>query len=179
MFTPCRYLVHNILLVPYVLRVSWLIPKVLEDGAYSFSSLGLERLKDWTTFTEMFSKEVQVSQWYSRVTQGVWSSHGVRVLTLFSLLLRMICGVYIYGECCVPWLPILPSRMVIREGLELNQIPILWNVNGWKEMGSHEEGNLVFLFELLVCNSLGEWDFLLSFCNFFFRRSPLSLLKWF
>ena len=46
MFTPCRYLVHSILLVPYVLRVSWLIPKILEDGAYSFLSLGLERLKD-------------------------------------------------------------------------------------------------------------------------------------
>ena len=32
----CRYLVHSILLVQYVLWVSWLIPKVLEDGAYSF-----------------------------------------------------------------------------------------------------------------------------------------------
>ena len=39
-------------------------------------------------------------------------------------------------------------------------------------MGSHEEGNLVFLFELLVCNSLGEWDFLLSFCNFFLEKIP-------
>ena len=33
---PCRYLVHIILLIPYVLMKSWLIPKVLEDGAYSF-----------------------------------------------------------------------------------------------------------------------------------------------
>ena len=33
---PCRYLVHSILLFPYVLMKSWLIPKVLEDGAYSF-----------------------------------------------------------------------------------------------------------------------------------------------
>ena len=48
----------------------------------------------------------------------------------------------------------------------------LWGVNGWKEMGSHEEGNLVFLFELLVCNSLGEWDFLLSFCHFFLEKIP-------
>jgi hypothetical protein len=46
MFTPYRYLVHSILLVLYVLSVSWVIPKVLEDGAYSFSSLGLEWLKD-------------------------------------------------------------------------------------------------------------------------------------
>ena len=36
MFTPCRYLVHSILLFPSVLMKSWLIPKVLEDGAYSF-----------------------------------------------------------------------------------------------------------------------------------------------
>ena len=36
MFTPCRYLVHNILVFPSVLMKSWLIPKVLEDGAYSF-----------------------------------------------------------------------------------------------------------------------------------------------
>ena len=28
MFTPCRYLVHSILLFPYVLMKSWLIPKV-------------------------------------------------------------------------------------------------------------------------------------------------------
>ena len=86
---PCRYLVHNILLFPYVLMKSWLIPKVLGDGAYSFSFLGLERLLDWTTFTgvfpatcsgsqlgflQEFSKEVQVSQWYSLVAHSVWSS---------------------------------------------------------------------------------------------------------
>ena len=33
---PCRYLVYSILLFPYVLMKSWIIPKVLEDGAYSF-----------------------------------------------------------------------------------------------------------------------------------------------
>ena len=33
---PCRYLVHSILLFPYVIMKSWHIPKVLEDGAYSF-----------------------------------------------------------------------------------------------------------------------------------------------
>ena len=61
-------------------------------GRICFSSLGLERLLDWTTFTgtfpatcsgsqlrflQEFSKEVQVSQWYSRVSQSVWSSHMV------------------------------------------------------------------------------------------------------
>jgi hypothetical protein len=35
------------------------------------------------SFSHNFSKEVQVPQWYSRVTQGVWSSRRVRVLTLF------------------------------------------------------------------------------------------------
>jgi len=58
-------------------------------GRICFSSLGLERLLDWTTFTGMFpatcsgsqlgflqefSKEVQVSQWYSLVAHSVWSS---------------------------------------------------------------------------------------------------------
>ena len=33
-----------------------------------------------------------------------------------------------------------------------------------------------FLFELLVCNSLGEWDFLVSFPTFFIENIPLSLL---
>ena len=60
----------------------------------------------------------------------------------------------------------------------LTKFQSLWDVNGWKEVGSHEEGNLVFLFELLVCNSLGEWDFLLSFSTLFFsffrEYSPLS-----
>ena len=32
----CRYLVHSILPFPSVLMKSWLIPKVLEDEAYSF-----------------------------------------------------------------------------------------------------------------------------------------------
>ena len=36
MFTPCKYLVHSILLFLSVLMKSWLIPKVLEDRAYSF-----------------------------------------------------------------------------------------------------------------------------------------------
>ena len=36
MFTPCRYLVHNILLFLSVLMKSWLILKVLEDGVYLF-----------------------------------------------------------------------------------------------------------------------------------------------
>ena len=62
---------------------------------------------------------------------------------------------------------------MIHEVLELNQILILWNVNGWREMDSHLERKFGFLFELLVCNSLGEWDFLLSF-PFFLENNPLS-----
>jgi len=63
--------------------------------------------------------------------------------------------------------------MVIHEGLELNQIPFLWNFNGWREMDSHLEREIGLLFELLVCNSLGEWDFLLLFCNFFSKIPSL------
>ena len=67
--------------------------------------------------------------------------------------------------------------MVIHEGVELNQIPILWNVKGWREMDSHLEREFGLLFELLVCNSLREWDFLLSFSTLFFlENNPLSLL---
>ena len=67
--------------------------KTQPDGRICFSSLGLGPLLDWTTFTGMFpatcsgsqlrfflqefSKEVQVSQWYSLVSQSVWSSHMV------------------------------------------------------------------------------------------------------
>ena len=57
--------------------------------------------------------------------------------------------------------------MEIHEGLELNQILILWNVKGWREMDSHLEREFGLLFELLVYNSLGEWDFLLIFNSFF------------
>ena len=98
-------------LIPYVLSVSWLIPKVLEDGAYSFiipRSWAVEGLNNLDrnvfyclfrflarSFARLFfQKRFRFPQWYSRVTQGVWSSHGVGVLTLFFLLLRLICGVH-------------------------------------------------------------------------------------
>ena len=87
---PCRYLVHSILLFPSILMKSWLILKVLEDGAYlffiprSWAVVGLNNLHrnvpcylfrfPAQIFIRIFSKEVQVSQWYSRVAQGVWFS---------------------------------------------------------------------------------------------------------
>ena len=88
----CRYLVHSILLFPYVLMKSWHIPKVLEDGAYlffiprSWAVVGLNnlhrnvpcylfRFPAWIFFCKIFfSKKVQISQRYSRVAQSVWSS---------------------------------------------------------------------------------------------------------
>ena len=82
---PCRYLVHSILLFLSVLMKSWLIPKVLEDGAClffiprSWAVVGLNNLH-WNVpcylfrfpawiFYKNFSKEVLVSQLYSRITQ--------------------------------------------------------------------------------------------------------------
>ena len=92
---PCRYLVHSISLFPSVLMKSWLIPKVLEDGAYlffisrSWAVVGLNNLHRNVLcylfrfppriFARIFSKEVQVSQWYSWVTQSVWSSPMVEI----------------------------------------------------------------------------------------------------
>ena len=49
--------------------------------------------------------------------------------------------------------------------LELNQILILWNVKGMEGDGITLGRGIWSLFELLVCNSLGEWDF--SFLVFF------------
>ena len=76
MFTPCRYLVHSILLFPSVLMKSWLIPKVLEDGVYlffipqSWAVVGLNNLHRNVpcclfrflsqSFCKIFQKEVQV-----------------------------------------------------------------------------------------------------------------------
>ena len=89
----CRYLVHSILLFPSVLMKSWLIPKVLEDGAYlffiprSWAVVGLNNhhrnvpcyLFRFPTrnFTTFFQKRSRFSQWYSWVSQSVWSSHMV------------------------------------------------------------------------------------------------------
>ena len=91
------------------------------------------------------------------------------------------------GKCCISWLPVLPSRMVIHEGLELNQIPILWRVKcPWerKEMDSHLERNLVFLFELHVLQLYWKSGtfLLLLFSAIFFREDDTLhslLLIWF
>ena len=40
--------------------------------------------------------------------------------------LRLICGVL--GRKSIPWLPVLPSRKVVRKRLVLDQIPILLEV---------------------------------------------------
>ena len=45
-----------------------------------------------------------------------------------------------------------------------------------EEMDSHLERKFGLLFELLVFNSLGVWDFLLSFSTIFLENNPLSLL---
>ena len=124
-------------------------------------------------FCKTFSKEVQFSQWYSRVTQGVWSSHGVWVLNpLFPTSKADMWSSWV-GKCYIPWLPILSSRMVIHEGLELNQILVLWKVKcpgKRKEMDWHLGRKLVFLFELHVLQLFGRVGLFFSHFQHFFRE---------
>ena len=70
--------------------------------------------------------------------------------------LRLICGVL--GRKSIPWLPVLPSRRVVRKRLVLDQIPILWKV---KCSGEREE--MVFLFEPLISTLLSGGMGLVSF----------------
>ena len=109
MFTPCRYLVHNILLFPYVLQISWLIPKVLEDGAYSFFILqswavvGLNNLhQNFPCYLFRFPARIfiRIFQKRFRFPNGTLESLKVydpylwsRYLTIFFLLLKLLCGV--------------------------------------------------------------------------------------
>ena len=54
--------------------------------------------------------------------------------------LRLISRVL--GRKSIPWLPVLPSRRVVRKRLVLDQIPILWKVKcsgEREEMDSHLE----------------------------------------
>ena len=60
--------------------------------------------------------------------------------------LRLICGVL--GRKSIPWLPVLPSRRVVRKRLVLDQIPILWKVKFLaerEEMDLHIENFLSFI----------------------------------
>ena len=110
MFTPCRYLVHSILLFPSVLMKSWLIPKVLEDGAYSiFISrswvvVGLNNLhQNFPCYLFRFPARIfiRIFQKRFRFPNGTLESLKVydpclwsRYLTIFFLSLKLICGVY-------------------------------------------------------------------------------------
>ena len=64
---------------------------------------------------------------------------------------------------------------MIHEGLELNQIPILWDV---KEMEGDELRFRKGIWSF-ICNSLGEGDVLLSFSTFpfFLEESILSFAE--
>ena len=61
-------------------------------------------------------------------------------------------------ECSIPWLLVLPSRIVVRKRLVLDQIPILWKVKysgEREEMDSHLENFWSFyLSSLFFFNSL-------------------------
>ena len=189
MSTPYRYPVHSILLFPYVLMKIWLIPKVLEDGAYSFFNplswvvVGLNNLH-WNApcylfrfpisdFCKNFSKEVQVPQWYSRVAQ-VYDPHSwLQYLTILFLFLKLICGVCGQEDVCIPWLLVLPSRRVIHDGVGtqpnsgLMEHGISGRCEGMKQMASHLD-----LFELHDLQLFLGWRLVFSL---FFREDNSTL----
>ena len=89
MFTPCRYLVHSILLFSSIVNKlahtwgsgGWGVfvshPSVLSGWWTEHPSLECSLLPvqvPSSEFLQDFWKEVQCPQWYSRVTQSVWSS---------------------------------------------------------------------------------------------------------
>jgi len=107
---PCRYLVHSILLFPSVLMKSWLISKVLEDGAYlffipwSWAIVGLNNLH-WNVpcylfrflawiFARIFQKSFRFPNGTLKSLKVydpyLWSKY----LTMIFLSLKLICGVY-------------------------------------------------------------------------------------
>ena len=106
---PCRYLVYNILLFPYVLMKSWLMPKVLEDGAYSFfiprswAVVGLNNLhRNVLCYLFRFLAWIfaRISQKRFRFPNDTLESLNVydphlwsRYMTMFFLSLKLICGV--------------------------------------------------------------------------------------
>ena len=109
MFIPCRYLVHSLLLFPSVLMKSWLIPKVLEDGAYSFiiprswAVVELNNLHRKVScylfrfpariFIRIFSKRFRFPNG-TLESLKVYDPHlWSRYLTIFFLLLKLLCGV--------------------------------------------------------------------------------------
>ena len=105
----CRYLVHSILLFPSVLMKSWLIPKVLGDGAYSFiiprswAVVGLNNLhRNVPCYLFRFPARIfiRIFQKRFRFPNGTLESLKVydphlwsKYLTMFFLSLKLICGV--------------------------------------------------------------------------------------
>ena len=102
--------------------------------------------------------------------------------------LRLICGVL--GRKSIPWLPVLPSRRVVRKRLVLDQIPILWKVKCSRErdkMDSHLENIWSFYLSSLFQLSWVEvWvlspffffiylflSFIATLSRFFLRRWPI------
>ena len=101
---------HSILLFPYVLMKSWLIPKFLEDGAYSFfiprswAVVGLNNLhRNVPCYLFRFLARIfcKILQKRFRFPSGTLESLKVydphvwsEFLIIFFLLLRLIYGVY-------------------------------------------------------------------------------------
>ena len=183
MFTPYKYPVNCILVIPYVLWVSWLIPKVLEDGAYSFfiprswAVEGLNNLhrnvfcclfrflaRSFARFFKSSSSFPMVLLSHSRCMILTWSRSFDPLFPtskhdMWSSLVRRVLHTvvtYIAEPNVDPWrIGTQPnSDLVECQGMERNGF-------------THGKGIWSFI-QLLVWNSLGEWDFLLSFSTLFF-----------
>ena len=77
--------------------------------------------------------------------------------------LRQICG--LLGRKSLPWLPMLPSRRLVRKRSVLDQIPILWKVKLFRGEGGNGltlRTSLAFLFEILISSLLSGGMVLLS-----------------
>ena len=159
-------------------------------GRIHFSSLYLGWLLDWTTFTGMFpatcsgsqlrflqefSKEVQVSQWYSRVAQSVWSSPMVWPCSsyLYSWYVEFM-GRKMYAY--LGYLYCLAEGWSKTESV-LSQIQVSWNMGylegmKWMEwMASH-----LNLFELHNLQLGMESGLLFFFSLLFFKEDNSTLL---
>jgi hypothetical protein len=66
--------------------------------------------------------------------------------------------------------------MVIHEGLELNQILILWGVQGWRKMDSHLERGIWSFIQTPFLQLFWESGIFFSYFHHFLENNPHSLL---
>ena len=184
MFTPYRYSVHNILLFPSVLMKSWLIPKVLKDGVYSFfiprswAVVGLNNLhRNVPCYLFRFPARIfmRIFQKRFRFPNGTLESLKVyasllwsQYLTIFFLSLKLICGVDGQEDICIPWLHVLLSRMVIQAGIGTQPNSGLMEHGVFGGYGVDGVDGFPFELNFIICNLRWRVGFSFSFLSLFF-----------